>query len=152
MGGTTSQRSPYKSTCNDNWKREPSDQYYRRSYPFQNHEKNRGEKSENLRSPLYKKKEGGGKNWIQTTMVFSNWIEYRLITLKQLLTTWNCISFNKFRVFKLVKLGPAISCSMNLLQTLRSLTQSRELILTLLQTLGNAEPPVKRKLIWRKAE
>lgn len=47
-----SQRSTYKSTSNDNWKRKPSDQYYRRSYPLQNHWKNRGEKAKNLRSPL----------------------------------------------------------------------------------------------------
>ena len=57
--GAKSQRSTYKSTSNDNWKRKPSDQYYRRSYPLQNHWKNRGEKAKNLRSPLYKKKEGG---------------------------------------------------------------------------------------------
>ena len=58
--GTKSQRSStYKSASNDSWKRKPSDQYYRRPYPPQTHWKNRGEKSKNLRSPLYKKKEGG---------------------------------------------------------------------------------------------
>lgn len=56
--GTKSQRSTYKGASNDNWKRKPSDQYYRRSYPLQTHWKNRGEKSKNLRSPLYKEKEG----------------------------------------------------------------------------------------------
>ena len=35
--GAKSQRSTYKSTSNDNWKPKPSDQYYRRSYPLQNH-------------------------------------------------------------------------------------------------------------------
>ena len=57
--GTKSQRSTYKSTSNDNWKRKPTDQSYRRSYPLQTHWKNRGEKSKNLRHPSTRKRRRG---------------------------------------------------------------------------------------------
>ena len=57
--GTKSQSSTYKSSSSDNWKRKPSDQYYRHAYPLRNHWKNRGEKSKKPEVPLLQEKGGG---------------------------------------------------------------------------------------------
>ena len=54
-----SHKAGYKGSYSDSGKHRPSDQYYKRSFHSHSRWKNRGEKSKNFKSLLYKKKEGG---------------------------------------------------------------------------------------------
>lgn len=74
--GTKSQSSTYKSSSSDNWKRKPSDQYYRHAYPLRNHWKNRGEKLKKPEVPLLQEKGGGQElNTNNNGLIILDWLQ-----------------------------------------------------------------------------
>ena len=54
-----SHKTGYKGSSSDSGKHRCSNQYYKRPFNSRNQWQNRGDKSKNFKSPLYKKKEGG---------------------------------------------------------------------------------------------